>query len=123
MRKSCEIKKLNIKLKKKFETCQKCGIKKRFNYKSLCTVCYNKKNMKIDPELTTEQIEDLKEEIGIFKNTLEIIQRGLIDLSDIFKIIEYHNRIYNREYIGTELEFGEQIDIMWSDLIRFYHTF
>lgn len=79
----------------------------------------NHKSYSINPELLPDDIEWLIEEMRIFTHRLIVTQNNWIDLFDINDIIENHYRIYAREYIGMNLKTGEQLEIMWEDILRF----
>ena|ERR1035437_6531380 len=104
---------------RKFNRCQKCNRKKRLSRNPCCQNCINHKSYNIDKDLTKDDIEWLVEETNIFTHRLLITQHNWFSLQDMNMIIDLHERIYNRDYIGDKISSGQQIEIMWSDILRF----
>ena len=107
----------------KFKICQKCNCVKRSSKNPLCQKCYNHKVYNIDETLTKDDVEWLVEEAKIFTHRLLVIQNSWFDMFDMNMILDLHERIYNRDYIGTNIKFGEQLEIMWEDIIRFISVY
>jgi len=105
--------------KPKYKNCLKCGTKKRKNTVMLCVTCNNSKNMQINSSLSMEELTDLVEEMNIWITTLEVIQKGIIDLYDINDIIQNHDRIFDKDYIGLHLKEGAQLAIMYANIKKF----
>jgi hypothetical protein len=103
----------------KYNSCVKCLRKKRKTKQQLCVLCKNYKNFKLAENLTELDINKLKLEAIDTKYRFEITQNNSIDLYDINTIIYLHERIFDIDYIGSHLKFGQQISLMWNNICKF----
>jgi hypothetical protein len=111
---------LDIKKKSLVNKCKKCGNNKEINYQVWCRNCSNEYQNKLKLNKPKKINAEILIEVKKFVRKMELMN-FMADLEALNNVITYYKIISNGCCELDHRSSGEQLQIMWNELYRFYN--